>query len=49
MQIKRFMYTCNQINWELYVLINEKKKSLTISKNKTRKSKDRCWLRYLIL
>jgi hypothetical protein len=24
------------------VLIDEKKKSLTISKNKTRKSKDRC-------
>ena len=29
------MHTCNQINWELCILINIKKKLLTITKNKT--------------
>jgi hypothetical protein len=34
------MYASNQINWELYMLIDEKKKQpLTINKNKTEKIK----------
>jgi len=39
MHIKKLIHIYNQINQELYVLINEKKKSLTITKNKIEKIK----------
>ena len=39
MQIKKFIYTCNQINQQLCAFINEKKKLLMITKNKSEKIK----------